>query len=284
MAVGALLLGSAGVRGQQSAWQPTVGERHEITKSYETSNEGGDSTGTSHGRDTIEERVIGTRQEGVELEYDLPSSATPEDRAREWIFPARVLRQGDGALRLLNRSELEARLERWLRAANWTREICGRWIFTWNAFRIDCDPESALDVVRTYDLRSVDLREGATYQVPEARGSGVLRRVSNGADGPTFTVVLDVDPDAVRRARAESDVAVGEIMRQPVTLEAALRRHAEEQVSGIIEVTFETDPAGNARRQTRVTRLEIVGPGGREIQSRTDIVERQPLPAPSRRQ
>ena len=255
-----------------------MGERHEIAKRYETSNEGGGSTGTSRGHDAIEERVIGIRQDGVELEYDLLSSATPQDRAREWIFPARVLRQADGSLRLLNRSELEARLKRWLRAANWTRKICGRLIFTWNAFRIDCDPESALEVVRTYDLRSVDLREGATYQLPGARGAGSLRRVSSGADGRTFRVVLDVDPDAVRRDRAESDVAVGEIMRQPVTLETAVLRHAGEQISGTIEVTFEADFVGNARRQTRVTRLEIVGQAGREIQTRTDILERRRIP------
>lgn len=278
IALGTLLLGSVGIQAQQSSWQPTVDERHEITKSYETSSEGGGSTGSSRGRDAIEERVIAVHRDGVELEYDLPSSATAQDRAREWMLPARVLRQGDGVLRLLNRGELEARLERWLRAANWTREVCGRWIFTWNAFRIDCDPELVLDVVRAYDLRPVDLREGATYRVPEARASGTLRRIPNGADGLTFRVVLDVDPDAVRRARAESDVAVGEIMRQPVTLDAALTRHAGEQISGTIEVTFETDLAGNARQQTRVTRLEIVGQAGREIQTRRDVLERSPIP------
>ena len=68
---------------------------------------------------------------------------------------------------------------------------------------------------------------------------------------PTFAVMLEADPAAVRRARAEADVATGEIMQKPVTLEAALRERAKEQVSGTISVTFETDTAGNIRKRTR---------------------------------
>ncbi len=222
------------------------------------------------------ERVVSVRQEGVEFEYDLPASATAQDRAREWMLPARVLRQADGALRLLNRGELESRLEEWLRVAKWTREICGRWIFTWNAFRIDCEPETVLHVVKSYDLLSMDLRDGAMYRMPEAKYAGVLRR-TGGADGARFTVTLEVDPDTFCRARAESDVAVGEIMRQPVTLDAALRKRSEERISGTIDVTFESNPAGVPRRRTSVTRLEIVGKDGRETQKRTDVLERRPI-------
>ncbi len=53
---------------------------------------------------------------------------------------------------------------------------------------------------------------------------GTLVR-TDGPTGTSFAVALPVDPDAVRRGRAESDVAVGEMMQQPVTLEDALRHY-----------------------------------------------------------
>jgi hypothetical protein len=265
---------------------PTAGEEHEITRSYETSQETSDgSSGSSGGRTAVVERVIGVRDGGLELEYDLPNDATAEERAREWQLPARVLKPPSGPMLLLNRAELEARLERWLEAAEWTRAVCGRWIFTWNAFRIECDPESVIETIEEYDLRSVDLRDGAPYREAEARGSGTLARIADGPDGARFAVTLEVDPDAVRRARAESDVAVGEIMQQPVTLDAALRERARETVSGTIEVTFEADVTGNARRRTKVTRLQIVGPGGRrETETVSETVERRRVSGPAAHQ
>jgi len=84
---------------------------------------------------------------------------------------------------------------------------------------------------------------------------------------------MPVDPDAVRRARAESDVVVGEIMNKPVSLDAALRERAMEIISGTISVAFETDPAGNVRRRTKVAKL---GPDGRsETQTVTATLERR---------
>jgi len=118
---------------------PKLGDEYEINRSYETSQQTSDglSSGCSRGRDTILERVIGVREAGFELEYDLPREATAEDRARSWQFPVRVFKPSSGPMQLLNRSELEVRVGGWLKAAGWTRAVCGRWIFTWNAFRID---------------------------------------------------------------------------------------------------------------------------------------------------
>jgi hypothetical protein len=214
----------------------------------------------------------------LELEYDLPKDATAEDRARNWQFPVRVFRLPSGPMQLRNRPELEARVEGWLKAAGWTRAVCGRWIFTWNAFRIECDPQSVIKTVEALDLRSADLREGAPYQETEARGPGTLTRKEAGPNGATFAVVMEIDPDGVRRARAESDVAVGEIMQKPVTLDAALRERAKESVSGTISVIFDTDSAGNVRRRTKVTKVETKGPDGRsESQTVTETVERRPV-------
>jgi len=275
--IAGLLLLASDTRGESPQSAPKVGEEYEISKRYETSQQTSDgSSGSSRGRDTILERVIGVREGGLELEYDLPKNATAEDRARSWQFPVRVFRPINGSMQLLNRPELEARVEGWLKAAGWTRAVCGRWIFTWNAFRIECDPQSVIKTVEAFDLRSADLREGAPYQETEARGPGTLTRKAAGPNGATFAVVMEIDPDAVRRARADSDVAVGEIVRKPVTLDAALRERAKESVSGTISVTFDTDSAGNVRWRTKVTKVETKGPDGRsERQTVTETVERR---------
>ena len=266
------------VRAQPSALAMQVGERHEISLRYENAQEGSEgSRGSSSGGDAILETVIAVTESGTELEYDLWLGATPEDRARDWLFPARVLRDPDGGMRLLNRAELETRLERWLTAAEWPREVCGRWIFTWTAFRIECDPEAAIDRIKALDLLSADLREGAPYRDPDAREPGMLRR-ADGPDGARFVVSMDVDPDVVRRERAEADVAVGEIMQRPVALDAAMRTRARERISGTIEVTFDVDPDRKPRRRTRVTRLEIIEPDGEtHTETRVVTVERRPV-------
>ena len=88
-------------------------------------------------------------------------------------------------------------------------------------------------------------------------------------------VELEIDPAAVRRARADSDVTTGEIMGKPVTLEAALRERAKESVSGTISVTFDTDSAGNIRSRTKVTKVETKWPDGKtEIQTVIETIKR----------
>ncbi|RYG94836.1 MAG: hypothetical protein EON58_15400 [Alphaproteobacteria bacterium] len=278
--IAALLLLANAARSESLHTAPKVGEEYQISKSYQTSEQTSDgSSGSSSGRDAIVERVIGVREGGLELEFDLPKEATAEDKARSWQFPVRVFRPTNGSMQLLNRPELEARIEDWLKAAGWTRAACGRWVFTWNAFRIECDPESVIKAVEPFDLRSAGIREGASYQEAGARGPGVLTRKSTGSDSATFAVVLEIDPDVYRRARAESDVAVGEMTQKPVTLDEALRERAKEAVSGTISVTIDTDPAGNIQRRTKVTKVETKGPDSRtESQTVTETVERRLVP------
>lgn len=259
---------------------PRIGDEYKISKRYEASERTSDgSSGSSSGQNAILERVIGVREDGLELEFDLPKEATAEDRARSWQFPVRVFRPINGSMQLLNRSELEARIDGWLTAAGWTRAACGQWIFTWNAFLVECDPDSVIKMVEAFDLRSAGIRDGAAYQEPEAKVVGTLERKSAGPDGETFAVVMEIDPDAVRRARAESDVAVGEIMQKPLTLDAALRKRSKEDIFGTISITFDTDLDGNIRRRTKVTKVGIRGPENRtESQTLTETVERSPVP------
>ncbi len=271
--IGATLFAPLAAYAQTSA----VGDEVVVQKSYETSSEmsDGSSSGSSSGHDSLLERVVAIRDDGRELIYDLPKSATKEDRARNWQFPAHVFQPNRGTVMLLNRGDLEARLVAWLKSAGWDRSVCGRWIFTWNAFRIECEPESVIDTINAFDLRVSELREGALYSDNNAAAPGRLVRKASEAGVVTFTVELQVNPDVVHRARAESDVVVGEITKKSVLLEVALLERRKEHVSGTVSVTFEMDDAGSVKRRVRVIRLKTKRPdGSTETETKTDTLER----------
>ena len=101
-------------------------------------------------------------------------------------------------------------------------------------------------------------------------------RQASGRDGAIFTVEMPVDPDTVRRAHAESDVATGEILNKPLTLDAALQARAKENVTGTISIVFETGQHGNLLRRTKVTKLKITKvDGSSETDNTTQILERR---------
>jgi hypothetical protein len=270
--VSAILFVSTNANTQTSS----VGDEVEIRKSYENSSESSDgSSGNSSGRDGLLERVVSIREDGRELIYDLPKSATKGDRARNWQFPAHVFQPNSGSIKLLNQADLEARLAAWLKSAGWDRSVCGQWIFTWSAFRIDCDPQTVIDTINAFDLRVSELREGALYSDSNATEPGKLVRKASEAGAAKFTVELKVNPDVVRRARAESDVVVGDIMKKPVLLEAALEGRLKEDISGTVSVTLEVDEAGQVRRRVRVIQLKTKRlDGSTETETNTETVER----------
>ena len=283
MVAAILLCGMHASAGQSNpALQP--GDTYEITMTRETSQRSGNaSSGSSHDRDTLIERVIGLRLDGIEFEYDLPPGVTKQQRTAQWQFPVRVLRPFHGPMQLLNRPELEARVEAWLKAANWTRDVCGHWIFTWNAFQIDCDPESVIEKIEAFDLSVPDVREGGTYRDKLALNPGPLVEAATGPEGASFTASMQIDPDAVRRERAQGDVVVGEILREPITLEKALANRKKETVSGAIFVTLQSDPAGNVWRRNKVINTEIRNADG-QLEANTinetmekRLVSQQPL-------
>lgn len=251
--------------------QARVGDIYEIVRTQEMSESTGEGpAGSSFDRDTMSERVIAVRDGGLELEYDSPAGTTAEERAQDWHLPARVFKPTHGAAQLLNQAELEARIDPWLRAANWTRAICGHWIFTWNAFQIDCDPQAVLTGIARFDLRPDDLRAGAPYREPEALAAAPLRRRDVRTDGATFVVELAIDPESVRHAEAYGDQVVGEIMRKPVSLDAAMRAHAAERIAGTMTIMFETDAAGVVRKRN-VAKLEIRKPDGVVVKRVTTV-------------
>jgi hypothetical protein len=264
----------AGIAPSSSSDRP--GESYAIRIARESSEEGSNgSSGSSSDRDTIIERVIAVRADGLELEYDLPKELTREERASSWQFPARVFKPSHGPLQLLNGPELRRRVDEWLKNSKIPRAACGHWIFTWNAFQIECDPQS---VIKTLELIDLSLRDGAVYHDDKARTPAQLIR--KGA--LTLAAELEVDPNAVRRDRAQSDVIVGEIMKKPVTLDTALRKREKGVVSGTISVTIDEDAAGNPWRRTKVTKVRTKAPNG-DVQTEivTETIERRPLSSTS---
>jgi hypothetical protein len=275
LAVSAALIGSAAADAGPAAPGPRVGDSYMLVMVRESASQTSDSGSSStYDKDGLVERVTGVRADGLELEYNLPDGSG--DASSQWQLPARIFRPFHGAPQLLNRAELEARRDRWLKKAKLTNAACGRLIFTWNAFRIECDPETAIQIVEAFDLES-DIGDGAPYRDKAARAPGKL--VSTGAS--TFAAELEVDPDFVHRQMAQVDVALGELMRKPVTLEAALGKRSKERVSGTISVSLETGADGKVRRRTRVTKVTTVGVDGvSETRTETQTLERLPLPAP----
>jgi hypothetical protein len=256
-----------------------VGDTYEITKTRDSASKGSDaSSGSSHDQDTLIERIQAVTSDGLEAVFDLPQQATQEERQQTWQFPARVFERHNGQLQLLNAPELEKRADAWLKWAKMTREACGHWIFTWNAFKIECDPQSVIETVQEFDPRLPDLRAGTSYQDAHALLPAPLRTKTTSSEGSTFTATMAIDPTAVQRDRARADVVIGEIMRKPVTLDAALVERAKEAVSGTIEVTIEADAGGNLRRLTKVTKSQTRKPDGTvQTETVTETIERRRL-------
>ncbi|HEY1562895.1 MAG TPA: hypothetical protein VGF71_18685 [Caulobacteraceae bacterium] len=283
-AIAALLLAgfAAHAAPPQSRVQYHAGDIFEITRDVESSEKTSNgSSGSSTDRDTVTERVVGASPAGLELEYDLPKEIRADQRAQQWQLPARALKPAQGPLQLLNRAELEARAATWLKVAGLTNAACGHWFFTWTAFRIECDPQSAIEIIKGFDLGPDDLREGISYRDPEALGPAPLKLKTASPEGSVFYVELAVDPEAVRRDRAQADVVTAEIMGKPTTLEAAFQARAAEKISGSIDMTFVTDPAGHVRRRTKVIKLHVEGVDGRlETRTVTETLERTPLSGP----
>lgn len=278
----ALLIHAGAAQAQAAEPRDRVGDAFDIrlTITSESSTDDGSSSSKSRSGGRMTERVIAVHDTGVELEFDLPAEATDSDRAREWQWPARVLKSADGSLQLLNAAELEGRVDAWLTAGEIPREACGHWIFTWNAFKIECDPQSVIGALAAFDLRPGDLSDGAPYSEPGGLGPGILRLESTTSEGSTFVAETPVDAAFVRRQRADADLVVADIMGEPKTLEEALQARAAEQITGMITTSLTTDPEGRVIRRRTVTNMTTAVGGVVERATATLTAERRRLETP----
>ena len=176
----AIMLALAAALVAAAAPGPRVGQAFQITTDREMEEHGNrddSQRSTSTDRDSYVERVAAVRPDGVILEYDLPADATFNERATNWQFPFQVLKARDGTLQLLNQPELAARVDRWLKAAGMSRAACGQLIFTWNAFRIECDPQSTVRWLATVTPPD-KLGAGIPFTDPDAGAPTTLRQAS----------------------------------------------------------------------------------------------------------
>lgn len=257
-----------------------VGDTYEISLESKSESAGSFSSGSSTSRQVMIERVVALRQDGLELEFDLPADTSEEDRSRAWQFPARVFKPSEGALELLNEDELEGRLDAWLERAEIDRKDCGKWIFTWTAFNIECDPQSVLKTLETYDLRLGDVREGAPHREAASIAPSPLRAEA-GATGNIFVADFDIDPGSVHREKAEADVIVAEIMGDPaLSFDAALEARSAEAVSGSLRTSIELDSEGRVVKRVRLSSVEVTDADGSvERTTVTETVRRRLMSA-----
>lgn len=236
-----------------------VGDTYEIRLEQKSQSSSNGSSGSSNSRMQLVERVVELQPHGVVLEFDLPSDLSPEERSIQWQFPARVLRQQDGSFELLNVEELETRASAWLARAELDPSACGKWIFTWTAVKIECDPQSAIEMIQPYDLRQDNLFDGAMYHEPGTSGPSPLVSTPAESGSTVFKTELVIDPAYVRRERAESDLIVAEIVSGEVmTLESALQSRSTEKYSGTVVIEIKTDVDGRVVGKTRISTLETV--------------------------
>jgi len=262
------------VLAEASAPAPKVGDVYKLTLVTKKSHKSPDSSGSSTTGNALVKRVADVRAEGVELVYDLPESTKEKARERQWQFPVRVFQPVDGPLQLLNGAELEARVDNWLVKFKIPRSACGSTVFTWAAFDIECDPQSVLKAISVFDMGVSRLYEGATFQDEAALGTGKLAKKSTEQEGQAFTVEMPINPDVVRRARAETDVTIGRMTNNPITFEVAMARREKEKVSGTVSFVFETDSSAKMQRRIKVTETQITTPDGAvESSTRTDNLE-----------
>jgi hypothetical protein len=219
--------------------------------------------GTSFDRDAILVTPIPGETDGSTAIYDLPPTSSEAERSSNWHLPAIIRVQPDGSRTLVNETELAAKVDPWLERGGYTRETCGHWIFTWSAFKIDCDPLSVLAIAEEFDLGPIDLQVGRPVTIKGATASGKVKLARSSATTKTYIVNYTLNPDFIRRTRAESDVVVGQILKKPVTLEEALAGQGRQSISGEISDQFETDQTGRIIRRTTTTTIVTVGEDGK---------------------
>ncbi len=254
------------------------GERYTVRMEYRNESQGNEGgSGSSSGHQSITVRVIAERDGGQELEYDLPEGASERKRLSQWQLPARIFVAADGKMTLLNPAELEVRRDRFLAAGKLTREACGKWNFTWNAFKIECDPQSALRTVEAFRLKPAGLADGAAFALVGAKGSTALSCRAETGGGQTCSATLPIDAEAERRDAAEADVAIGQMTGKPVTLADATQARSAMQVHGTIETVLVLDAGGTVTKRTTITRVRInERDGTSETRTRTVVLTRSP--------
>lgn len=232
--------------GNASASPLRAGDVFQIERRYVTENHSTDgSSGPSSGSDVVEIRVVSTDETGTIFELDHASGVDAASRERNWTYPARIWRPRNGPSQLLNGDELTGRLNAWLTRANWTREMCGRLLFTWNLFRIECDPASVLPEFDAWFPE--DPVDGGDYQHPLALHTAQLTLLDNAQLGFSLAANLPMDAALAMSADRKTESTVVELLgREPH------RRRVGRLIDGSIYVRYDVYPDGRGWRRSEL--------------------------------
>lgn len=248
-------------------------EYYTITTRYSTVFEGGESSGSSSGGSAYREEVR-TDAEGCRIRtFDIDDADGPKRPLAEWQMPI-VLRECPGAATVLsNRDEMLARRDAFLAAMNVTAEVCGSHYFTWNVFRIECDPDEAVARLADFDLGSVRLEDGAEYALPDTGMRVPLRRQADGLAGElVFSGSAELDPDYLRTEAAETIMVVAEISGEKVTEDEAAAQIAGRQYSGKSAITFVAEPEAGRITATLTGEVREIGETGAIETRKAEVV------------
>ena len=226
----------------------------EVRVAYENKSSGGNSSGSSSGHNTLTERIINVSSKEIVVEYEsIPSPKRYVDEQPnliDWEFPATISLLASGEFILQNTEEIAARNAEWRQAAGFPDDACGLWYFTWNAFKVECNPDTVIQSLEAFVLFNDYMDENRKIEEPGTLEPSILTLV---ASSPlTFQAKFDLDPEIIREERAQQDVIVAQMMqRETVTLEDALQERNSEQISGTLTTVWELDDLGRVVKRTR---------------------------------
>lgn len=202
------------------------------------------NTSSSSGRDDRVERIIEVSDLGLIVEFDLPAEKGGERKPIDWQFPARMLINPDGTMTLLNEAELAARNAEWRRLAGIEESACGQWYFTWNAFKIECDPQSVVANLEIYSLRYGMPAEGLELAFANTLSPARLRDCSDEGGAVTLCADYLLDPEKIRESRIENDKIVASMLGKDTRSGAASDR-VSEQIEGTLELRLYLNDQGH---------------------------------------
>lgn len=249
-----------------------------IITRYETKSESSSgSSGSSRGSNAYLERIISSSPDALVLEYDIALEPDQTRPLYAWQYPFRV-RSNAGILELLDRDLMIQRRDAWLRQAGYPKEACGRHVFTWSVFKIECDPDAVLEQAETLTLQFTGLPDNAVATHPLASETGVFTLVSGKDDGRVYTARLSLDPAAIRQRAAQTAVTVAEVSGEELDFDEALARQRFVKVDGSILIELSVEASGRVVRRRTLIEFKSVERDGEVKKSReTYTVERQQL-------
>ena len=244
----------------------------------------GSYSGSSSGSDDLIETIITRTVSGEIVEFDLVLEAGEERPLWAWQYPIRVLRPAKGPMTVLNRDEMVSRRDRWLEESEISPDYCGHWSFSWTAFQIKCDPASALEIAKGYDLRLPGIEAGAPFLSELAAQPIALAKTGTSErHGSLFSGQAELDPQVLVDQAVETDLITAQILQKPMTEQQARTKAAESDPHGTITVIIQTDETGSVWRReqiTRVTRCTDSGDSQETVETRSTLV-RSPYSPPA---